>query len=245
MIKLANYKNNFLKTSALNIKRKNHVFECFSLAELLITISIIGIIAGFVIPAIFFEMQEAQFKTAWKKAYADISQATIRTLQDNGGTFFYMCPYFDSVCLRDKYLPYLSYIKICTIGNTYGNCWHKLDGSAKYLNGNGVDGSTYDWDGLNSRAGIILNDGKLVNFMYKFEDGIFNQTSEISYGYIHVDINGFKGPNTVGKDIFGITLYTNFIRANGSPSNTYILYKPDTCSISSYGWGCSALYLRQ
>ncbi len=41
----------------------------FTLAEVLITLGIIGIIAAMTIPTLLQNTDEAQLKTAWKKAY--------------------------------------------------------------------------------------------------------------------------------------------------------------------------------
>lgn len=45
----------------------------FTMAEVLITLGIIGIIAAMTLPALINKYQEVQFKSAYKKAYADLS----------------------------------------------------------------------------------------------------------------------------------------------------------------------------
>jgi len=60
--------------------------KAFTLAEVLITITIIGVIASIVIPTVINNTQNAELKATWKKAYADLSQATQRVITDNAGT---------------------------------------------------------------------------------------------------------------------------------------------------------------
>ena len=49
----------------------------FTLAEVLITLGIIGIVATITIPIINNEAQEAQYTTALKRVYSDLSQAMV------------------------------------------------------------------------------------------------------------------------------------------------------------------------
>ena len=52
----------------------------FTIAEVLITIGIIGIVAAMTIPGLIKNYQERQFKTAYKKAYSEISQIFIEAI---------------------------------------------------------------------------------------------------------------------------------------------------------------------
>ena len=48
--------------------------SAFTMAEVLITLGIIGIVAAMTIPGLIKNYQERQFKTAYKKVYSEISQ---------------------------------------------------------------------------------------------------------------------------------------------------------------------------
>lgn len=56
----------------------------FTLAEVLITLLIIGVVASLVIPNIIADTQEQELKTAWKKAYATVSNATKLQMAEEG-----------------------------------------------------------------------------------------------------------------------------------------------------------------
>src|SRR5574344_978073 len=63
----------------------------FTLAEVLIVLSIIGIVAAITIPALINKIDIAKSKSGWKKAYSTLNQANLALLNDNGGTFAGLC----------------------------------------------------------------------------------------------------------------------------------------------------------
>ena len=54
----------------------------FTLAELIIVIGIVGIIAEFTIPALINSIQDFQYKVAYKNAYSDLYQALNQANKD-------------------------------------------------------------------------------------------------------------------------------------------------------------------
>lgn len=61
----------------------------FTLAEVLITLGIIGVVAALTIPYLMKNYQEFQYKQAAKKAFSVASQAIVQMNQDNGGDLSY------------------------------------------------------------------------------------------------------------------------------------------------------------
>ena len=60
--------------------------EAFTLAEVLITLGIIGIVASLTLPTIIEQHQKLETVTKIKKAYSTLSQAIERAKVDNGDT---------------------------------------------------------------------------------------------------------------------------------------------------------------
>lgn len=58
----------------------------FTLAEVLITLGIIGIIAAMTIPALINTINNMHYKSAYKKAFADFSQAFVDAIAENSLT---------------------------------------------------------------------------------------------------------------------------------------------------------------
>ena len=53
-----------------SLKKKS----AFTLAEVLITLGIIGVVAAFVLPAFVKSYQERQYAVMWKKKYSEIAR---------------------------------------------------------------------------------------------------------------------------------------------------------------------------
>jgi type II secretory pathway pseudopilin PulG len=204
----------------------------FTLAEVLITLLIIGVISSIVIPALLQDSQNAELKAALKKTYSDLNQAASRAASDNAGTFVGFITGDDNTML---YLlaPYLNITKQCLKPNTIGVCWHQAN-TWNYLNGNTADG-TYSGEVPYNGAGAILANGTLLKFY------TYGNCSAVNCGSILVDVNGFKKPNIMGKDIFMIYLTLNSIKPFGYQGDGY----QNTCTTSSSGMGCTANYLLQ
>lgn len=196
----------------------------FTLAEILITLTIIGIVASMTIPSLVNNIGDQQNRVAWKKAYADFSQATMRLVADNGGSISGLVT--NGTVLKNYYLTYLNYTKHCNeTNNVYGVCWHQ-NGTCRYLNGN-FYADSYE------HSALILNNGTMI----RIKRTSTTCTSTSKCGYVEIDVNGFSGPNTYGKDIFQANIYDNRILPVGALS-TWICPDGD-------GLDCSAKYLVQ
>lgn len=207
----------------------------FTLAEVLITLGIIGVVAAMTIPTLMNQTNDTQLKVAWKKNYTILNQAFLSLYNDEGGQFnFVNAPntVAGSDEFRDKLSAYLKYSKSCSAASTKGNCWH-IDNNWFYL-------SNSPYIDAAPRAGLILNDGALVLVELK---------GAATGGYVVVDVNGFKKPNTMGRDIFWA--YSNDkgqLRPTGTAGDFF-----DTndstygCSASdpAGGYNCAAKYLYQ
>ncbi|OGH99821.1 MAG: hypothetical protein A2039_05780 [Candidatus Melainabacteria bacterium GWA2_34_9] len=163
----------------------------FTLAELLLTVTIIGIIASLTIPELITSVQESQYKTAFKKNYANLSNVTNQIIEDNPNAY---ASWTNHNKVRDEYENYFTFLKTC---NSYtpqdGVCWSI---GTKYLNGASRGATSTD---QNSMA--VLNDGTFLSFHM---NATLCQGGSISpcWGSVNIDVNGFKKPNTLGKDIF-------------------------------------------
>ncbi|MDD3150458.1 MAG: prepilin-type N-terminal cleavage/methylation domain-containing protein [Candidatus Gastranaerophilales bacterium] len=221
----------------------------FTLAETLIVIAIIGIIASIVTPMLFGTTNDAELKAKWKKEYADLSQATMMIIADNGGSLVGAFPGVTagSEDLKNAYAEKLNIIKNCSgtsarggsgTGATAEGCWHETEGFYR-LNGevNPDDMSTY--------PGLILNNGTFIVIKNNS-----SSCSELIGDYtkcakLTVDLNGLKKPNTWGKDIFGLNVTATSAVAKGAqgaydPAITCIEGSTET---TNSGKGCSAKYL--
>ena len=171
--------------------------NAFTLAEVLITLAIIGVVAALTISPTIKDYRRHQVEAALKKNYSVLSQALIRAQTDYGQMSTwdeFQQDYIqekDSFDFTEKYvIPYLkliSYEKKSLKNMNY-------DKNMSYLTVN--------------HLGYILHlaDGTIyVIHSYGPSQYIEHNTLIYSYvGFIEVmvDINGYKKPNQGGKDIF-------------------------------------------
>ena len=134
----------------------------FTLAEVLITLGIIGIVVNMTIPTLMNNVQNQEMKVALKKIYAVLTQATMSLMSDNSSTLKGLCNADDNDCFRNYYMQYLKTVKTCDNGQV-GCFWGNPFGGFKVLDGRDVSVSGLAW-GVDSS--VILNDGTLIDFYY-------------------------------------------------------------------------------
>ena len=210
----------------------NKIKQAFTLAEVLITLAIIGVIAAISVPSLIQKTNQAELITAWKKDFAVLSQAAGKYAFEAGS----IPKRTSGKDYSNAFSNYIKFIKVCD-NDTDGNCWHS--------NGNWSNLSS-TISGLTANVGrnsAVMSDGSLVRF-----DTVatFNCVATPDYAkytdgcvWIEFDVNGFKKPNTIGKDIFGTVLFSDGVV--GPLSSTMVTAWDCTAD----GWGCSAEYLYQ
>ncbi len=226
---------------SMQILQKQNVYSIkytkygFTLAEVLITLGIIGVVATLTIPTLMNNVQDAQFKTAWKKTFSTFANATNTILSDNSGSVESLITSNDD-SMRITYEPYLNIAKSCPRNfNLKGLCWHP-DANWFLQNGSPVPATIPGiilplWG---ASSGDVLTDGTLTKYT---TTGSCSKTNICAH--IFVDVNGFKNPNVIGRDIFGMYLYADRIVPFGKPSNG----EGNTCTPSDNGIACSSVYL--
>lgn len=162
----------------------------FTLAEVLITLGIIGVVAAMTMPSLIQNYQEKATVTKLKKCYSLVSQAYVSILNDEGGSDTLQAG--DDLEMMEKFGKYLKYQKTC--GRNKG-CFPNV--TYKSVTGNGYS----KWeDDTTDRSRAVLTDGTLIMFNKSAMWG--GNEGNYLYAQIYVDINGFKGPNQLGRDFF-------------------------------------------
>lgn len=214
----------------------------FTLAEVLITLGIIGVVASMTIPTLMQNIQNEEFKTKMRKEYAVLSQAHQLIKTETGGGFENSLTGCISgsynICLKDVFKSKLSVIKDCDNDLTQSNECFSSVSNVKFLRGSS-SGTTYF---SYPTASLVLKDGSSVAFLLQSTTCRDPGTSyDNGCGWIRLDVNGLKGPNTWGKDIYVFYLFSDVIRPSipnvTSPSTT------DDCISNGNGWTCSSKYL--
>lgn len=185
----------------------------FTLAEVLITLGIIGVVAALTIPALIVNYQKKQTVTKLKKVYSALQQS----IQMSQTEYENISDWDWTLDANDFFMKYLAknfnVIKNC---GTEQGCWNTT--GILYLDGNEYVPNPLKSSGWSS---LILSDGVYIS-LYKVEN---------NHVHFMVDLNGSKKPDMLGKDIFEMTF------TSGPFSDPYhIITKP---GIYFYGNGFS------
>ena len=196
-----------------------HWCGAFTLAEVLITLGIIGVVAAMTMPSLITAKQEKATISTIKKNYSIFANALLMAQNDNGELYTWgITKDADGLNLVSSNLkPYLKIIEDCGVGEK-SDCAPGDNGKFKDLAGNKRNESFSSDDYYTFR----LNDGTAVAIQLKTKaECISSESSCMSF---YIDTNGKKYPNTLGKDIFYFSGYGNGkLRAAGidhSPSET-------------------------
>lgn len=194
--------------------------NAFTLAEVLITLGIIGVIAAMTLPALITNNREKATITAVKKAYSTISNAYKLAeneygTPENWGLISYRSPEGAEEA-GNKLAPFMQVTKNCGVkkGCLPDISYLEMDNKTKYTNFNSSD----------AYAKFQLSDGSI---WYTY---IYDQNCTYNWGtsphlqticaHIAVDINGYKKPNTLGKDVFSFYLTKYGIIPTGTALET-------------------------
>ena len=165
--------------------------KAFTLAEVLITLGIIGIVAAMTIPGLIKNYQERQFKTAYKKVYSEISQAFQEALLNQE---FTRKEKRDIPATEEEFNILKSKFKLMLDcgSQDIDRCWKKGDticGGACDT-GNSADGIDMENGAPKEGSASCFIDGGGQNWCtYGNSENIF-----------FVDTNGFSNPNRFGRD---------------------------------------------
>ena len=167
----------------------------FTLAEVLITLGIIGVVAAMTMPSLITAKQEKATISTIKKNYSIFANALLMAQNDNGELYTWgITKDADGLNLVSSNLkPYLKIIEDCGVGEK-SDCAPGDNGKFKDLAGNKRNESFSSDDYYTFR----LNDGTAVALR------ITNACNNLDTNCVefYIDTNGKKYPNTLGKDIF-------------------------------------------
>ena len=198
----------------------------FTLAETLITLGIIGIVAAMTIPTLISNHQKKVTVTKIEKAISYLNQAYKLSYDDVGEPTLEESFEMNSKDYFNKYwAPYLKILQYC---DTYSGCNYKSNTPYKTINNNDIGTMIIHPNG----ATFLTFDG----YMFNIRSNYANQLSRL----IILDINGSQGPNKFGKDVF----FLSRVEEDGGGIRCYCYEKTDTdiseeCSNKGEGYCCA------
>ena len=169
----------------------------FTLAETLITLGIIGIVATITIPGLITKFKDARDSTLLKEDYSILQQMMESANEDGATTPIPTGNNIDE--MKNWFNTYIApYVKTAHICYYEAGCWTN---DAKW--GNGTTFAQKEKCAYQAITFTLFNGGYVC-----IDDAGDSRFGVITNGHvaIHmlVDINGDKKPNIVGKDIFAL-----------------------------------------
>ena len=232
-------------------------FAAFTLAEVLITLSILGVIAVLVIPNIIKKYQDIIDVARVRQAYSILSSAIEMAVAENGPIENWNWP-DKTTCWKDenaKFLaqqlkPYFNIKHDCSSYSNTTNCFGGYERSnntplkeyesgshyfrLKNLGNRLTNNNGISWS--NGLYGYQLKNGISIGFASHCMNtpqgtfnGMYNRDGIYGKGTVYIDINGPKGPNKLGYDFFRLRIHRwpGSIILNDDSGNTSV----DYCSV--------------
>ena len=216
--------------------------KAFTLAEVLITLGIIGVVAAITMPMLVSTYQERELVSRLKKDYSNISQSYAHSLVENGlPKYWHLGEEGNSDGAKYIQSTLISYFKVWENCETNNGCWPNntianLDGTMSELNvsTNPSYSKFTIIDGTNFAFKVLSNDCSLS---VGESGGLKDVCAEML-----IDINGPKNPNKFGFDVFKFYLTQKGIMPAGLSGETVNSFE-NSCLNKVSGLGCTAWVL--
>ena len=204
--------------------------KAYTLAEVLVTLTVIGVVCALTIPTLYKKHEERMTVTKVQKFYATLSKAYETAVARNGGAKYWGTKPINGVTANKVYEllvePYFQVEKNCRQTNE-GECLL----NDNYINFQGKKHYNYE---TTANYRVLLKDGALV----WFRGG--DSSIAVEYIGVYYDVNGKKGPNQVGVDLFyfrgmndrilpyGFNDYKTTCNTTGFACTSWIIYEGNT-----------------
>lgn len=160
----------------------------FTLAEVLITLGIIGVVAAMTIPTLMNQTGQAEFKTGMKKAISVLNQAIMMNVALDGNDFSALT---------------------ATATNAQGNSLYNMFATRMNVVATGTNAAMDTPFSAGSNYVLFFNDGMAISF----PNTATSCTSAAPCSLV-VDVNGVKKPNKLSLSTTGGTtagIYDEFV----------------------------------
>ncbi len=195
----------------------------FTLAEVLVTLGIIGVVSALTVPTLMKNHQKQVFVTQLHKVYSEMSQALELYKEDNNAVDLMEAGLTSQAALDSFMSNYFKVVKQCdSMTGCFAPSYKKLASASV----------TYE---ANSKSFITASGAAIRPRIFLSGDRISN---------VLVDINGQEGPNILGRDLFLMTIYKNCeiddesTTAPLTSEKRLQLYNDGCMADNTQGYGC-------
>ena len=164
--------------------------RAFTLAEVLVTLGIIGVVSAMTVPSLMQNHQRKTYVVQLHKVYNEFSQALLQYQTDKNAVNLTEAGLSSQGNFDAFVSDYFKTVQKCD--NSLTPCFSD---DYKTLNGGGVN--------FHNETSYVLASGSSIRFILNVEGD--------KIGQVGIDINGKQGPNILGRDLFFIAVYKNGI----------------------------------
>lgn len=237
----------------------------FTLAEVLITLGIIGVVAALTMPALVAKYRNLVYVTRLKKAYSTLENGFKKMLADDEVQYLSDTTSFNSITKDSYYGNSFSGgdANICPVFNSYLKKYFKIvdiktDAEAEFY-------TLSNEKKYKSSFLIMFEDGSMLRSLRLHKSSVsrdFTSCMKIAklggkfcaeQGDLKIDVNGMAPPNKLGRDIFNFVILDDgrlfpyggkdYAYSRGTGSIVWQQYhwsaKGDCKDINSSGDGCA------
>lgn len=195
----------------------------FTLAEVLVTLGIIGVVSAMTVPTLMQNYQKKSYVVQLHKVYNELSQALLQYQTDRNALNLKEAGFLSQAAMDDFVKTYFKSVKEC---DTTSSCFYD---NYKDLSGNVI--STYS---TNIKS-YVFTSGVSMRLLYYPKNNIIASAM--------IDINGQKGPNIGCRDLFYLYIYDNSViddNNNFEPAEAPLTYeqRENNFSLTNNGDGC-------
>ena len=263
---------------SLNTKERSIIWQrlrphsprkvAFTLAEVLITLGIIGVVAAMTLPSLIQKYQDKELANLVRKVYSDVNNAVLKAqsdfslVGDNSGLFN---PSNTHMQTAQNFIKYFNGAKICE-NSRQKDCSHYYYGIKYALMYTDNKQTATVWE--SAYPAIVLNNGAILYITQRHNADCYaiesyvptdehgrpildeNGNEQVRSNPVHLcgsiimDVNGTKRPNRYGQDVYAIMIYKNKVgpsyqKNTGSESFKNILSGKDKFIYTDYDKGAS------
>jgi|GEM_PF-2888908 len=211
----------------------------FTLAEILLTLLIVGVVTSLTIPAIINDIRNKDLEVQNNNLRSILLRTHRQIKTENGGTI-------DGLNYGVEMSKKLNLAKNCIVKPQASGCWHP----AGVIKIRQVDGSYKVYSTSNYSYGLVLQNGIMLllgsSILNCKDRTSINSNTMACYKSTHYysgyctqflsDINGRNGPNIIGQDIRVIDVHDNgiFIYGDKEPARWYSERNYDTYTANAW-----------
>lgn len=162
----------------------------FTLAEVLVTLGIIGVVSAMTVPSLMQNYQRQSYITQLHKIYNELQQAFVQEMTEQNALNLYEAGLNSKTSIKNFFNKHLRVIQTCEgiAEPCFKTTYRNLNGASLTFPGT--------WGAGNC---AVIASGAAVCLDYPSSNG--------SFGYVFIDVNGQKEPNILGRDAFYLAVF--------------------------------------